>query len=92
MNFEYDPKKSEANLKKHGISLEEAKQLWDVMALEIEARIVDEPRFIRIGELKGKIYSCIFTLRRGVTRLISARRSRVEEEILYKEKIQNEKK
>ena len=91
MNFEYDEKKSQVNQKKHGISFEEAKKLWMVPAVEIQARTEDEPRFLRIGKLKDKFYSCIFTTRKDVVRLISVRRSREEEEKIYhKEKIENE--
>jgi len=37
MIFEYDAQKSAKNKVKHGISLEEAKALWSVPAVEIEA-------------------------------------------------------
>lgn len=46
MKFEYDPNKSLTNKLKHGITLEEAKELWFVPAVEIEAKTVDEPRFL----------------------------------------------
>ena len=93
MEFEYDPPKSEANRKKHGISLEDAAQLWEVTGVEIQARTEDELRFLRIGKIEGKFYSCIFTTRKaGAIRLISARRSRAEEENIYKENIEHESK
>ena len=91
MDFEYDHGKSTQNLQKHGISFEEAKALWVVPALTLEGKNIEEVRFIRIGRLKGKFYSCIYTLRGEKIRLISARRSRSEEEELYqKEKIEDE--
>jgi len=83
MKFEYDHEKSLANHAKHGISLEEAKLLWSVPVVEIEARTVDESRFMVIGKIKGKFYSCVFTKRADVIRLISARRSRKSEEKVY---------
>ena len=83
MEFEYDPEKSELNLKKHGVSLEEAKALWLVPGVVIQARSIDEPRFLRIAELEGKHYSCFFTVREMRIRLISARRSRPEEIAIY---------
>ena len=91
MKFEYDPQKSRLNLEKHGISLAQAAQLWTVSAVEVEARTLDEPRFIMIGRLEGKLYSCIFTKRGDVIRLISARRSREKEEKIYHEHTQQEK-
>jgi uncharacterized DUF497 family protein len=90
MNFEYDVAKSTANQLKHGLSLEEAKQLWKVPAVEIEARSIGERRFLRVGRLEGKFYSCIYTFREDIVRLISMRRSRKKEEEIYREKIQDE--
>ena len=87
MKIEYDAKKSTINLDKHGLSLEEAKELWSVTAVEVEARTVDEPRFMIIGKIKGKFYSCIYTNRGDAIRLISARRSRKSEEKVYHEHI-----
>jgi len=61
MKFEYDPKKSVINQSKHGVSLEEAKILWSVPAVEIEARTIDEPRYMIIGMINNKHYSCYFS-------------------------------
>ena len=91
MNFEYNLDKSMVNTKKHGISLEEAKGLWLVAHIQLEARVMDEPRFMIVGKLDHKCYSCIFTVRGEVVRLISARRSRLEEEKIYHEQITQEK-
>lgn len=41
-----------SNKSKHGISLEEAKKLWFVPAIEIQARTVGEQRFMIIGKIK----------------------------------------
>ncbi len=83
MRFEYDPKKSASNKKKHGITLELAKSLWQGFYIEITAKTVDEPRYMVIGKIENKLYSCVFTMRHDVVRLISARRSRKSEEALY---------
>lgn len=85
MKFEYDPNKSASNKAKHGITLEEAKALWTVPAVELEANTVDEPRFMIVGKIGSKSYSCIYTTRGDVIRLISARRSRKSEEAIYHE-------
>lgn len=89
MKFEYDPKKSIINKSKHGISFEEIKKLWLSPYVEIKAKILDEPRFIIIGKINEKFYSCIYTMRTGVIRIISARRSRKTEEEIYYETIEN---
>ena len=83
MKFEYDAKKSIANKKKHGIHFEAAKALWSVLSVEVAAKTKDEPRYMIIGKIKGKCYSCIYTVRNDAIRLISARRSRQSEEEIY---------
>ena len=84
MEFEYDPKKSEINKKKHGIDFEEAKVLWeDMMRLEIVVKTDDEPRSMIIGKIENKFWSAIITYRKNKTRIISVRRSRNNEVLLY---------
>ena len=82
--FEFDVRKSRANLKKHGIDFVEAQKLWiDEYLVEIPAKIDDEPRIIAIGRISGKYWSAIVTPRDGKVRIISVRRSRAEEIKLY---------
>ena len=84
MDFEFDPKKSKRNLAKHGIDFEEAQQLWnDPLLLEIPARTEDEPRSIVIGVIESKHWSAVITQRSDSIRIISVRRSRLEEVALY---------
>jgi len=82
--FEYDGAKSRANAAKHGIDFEDAQKLWDDPdLLEVPARTVDEPRVLVIGKLNGKYWSAVITYRGEHIRIISVRRSRVEERALY---------
>lgn len=82
--FEFDAAKSESNRTKHGIDFVEAQGLWnDPMLLEIPARTDDEPRYLMIGLVDGKHWSAVITYRGGNIRLISVRRSRIEEVNLY---------
>ena len=84
MSFEFDPKKSESNLSKHGIDFDVAQQLWnDPDLLEIPAKVVDEPRYLVIGKIDKKHWSAVITYRDKTIRLISVRRSRHEEIELY---------
>lgn len=84
MPFEFDPKKSSANLEKHGIDFSEAQSLWeDEEYIEIPAKTTDEPRFLVIGKIKGKHWSAVITYRNQNVRIISVRRSRDEEIDLY---------
>jgi uncharacterized DUF497 family protein len=84
MGFEYDPDKSAANKRKHGIDFEEAHRLWaDPDLLEIPARTTGEPRWLLIGRIADKHWSAILTRRDDNVRIISVRRSRDEEVALY---------
>ncbi len=87
IGFEFDFKKSITNLDKHGISLYKAMLLWTVRHTITDARHeMGEVRFMMIGQLEDKSYTCIFTIRNKMIRLISARRSRIHEEKIYYEK------
>ncbi|UCD80948.1 MAG: BrnT family toxin, partial [Desulfobacterales bacterium] len=64
MEFEFDKHKSEINLKKHGIDFIEAKNIWnDPDRIEIPAKTIDEERFLIIGKISDKYWSCIITYR-----------------------------
>jgi uncharacterized protein len=82
--FEYDSKKSQLNKSKHGLDFEEAQLLWrDPRRIEIQASSTTEPRFMVIGQVKGKYWSAIITYRENNIRLISVRRSRDDEVKVY---------
>lgn len=82
--FEFDEKKSQINLEKHGIDFTNAQKLWDDPdLLEVPAKTVDEPRSIVIGVIAGKHWSGVITYRGKYIRIISVRRSRKEEVALY---------
>lgn len=82
--FEFDDAKSFANLEKHGIDFNAAKNLWkDPYLLEVQAKSMDEERFLIVGRIDEKHWSAIVTYRGRRVRLISVRRSRKKEVELY---------
>lgn len=84
MGFEYDPKKSAENKRKHGIDFEEAQELWaDSGLVEIPARTTDEQRWLLVGQIEQRHWSAVITRRAENIRLISVRRSRDEEAAIY---------
>ena len=84
ISFEFDTAKSESNRTKHGIDFVEAQSLWgDPMLLEIPAKTEDEPRYLVVGLIDGKHWSAVITYRGVNIRLISVRRARTEEVVLY---------
>ncbi|MDP3516793.1 MAG: BrnT family toxin [Pseudohongiella sp.] len=84
VEFEFDHIKSKANLDKHGIDFHAAQALWnDPNLLELQVSSDNEPRFIVIGSIYDKHWSAIVTYRNEKIRLISVRRSRKKEVMLY---------
>ena len=84
LSFEFDEAKSQSNHSKHGIDFVEAQILWlDSDLLEIPAKTIDEPRFLMIGRIGDQHWSAVVTHRGENIRVISVRRSRVEEIELY---------
>jgi hypothetical protein len=51
--------------------------------LEIQARTDDEPRYLIVGLIGSKHWSAVITYRGDAIRIISVRRSRDEEVVLY---------
>ncbi|MBX9597128.1 MAG: BrnT family toxin [Burkholderiales bacterium] len=86
MQFEWDENKNKANITKHGIGFEIAKDVFDDKNKIIAPnRIVDkEERFQVIGEIEGVIViMVVFTPRDGKVRIISARRANKKERTNY---------
>jgi uncharacterized DUF497 family protein len=84
MEFEFDNDKSNKNREKHGIDFLEAQLLWeDPDRVVIPARTTDEPRYLLIGKINEKCWSAVFTHRKEKLRIISVRRSRIEEVDIY---------
>ena len=89
MEFEWDPKKSQDNERKHGISFLSALEIWQVRSLAVPkiAKSTDgETRGATIGVVAGVLYTVIWTFRNNRIRLISVRRSRDGEKQAYKDK------
>ena len=84
MEFEFDPRKSAANKRKHGIDFVDAQLLWlDPDLLEIPAKTIDEPRYLIVGKILDNHWAAIITYRDKNIRIISVRRARDEEIEIY---------
>ena len=84
MSFEFDAVKSASNRDKHGIDFSEAQALWrDTHRIEVPARTTDEPRWMVIGQIDGRVWSAVVTYRGERVRIISVRASRESEVALY---------
>jgi uncharacterized DUF497 family protein len=87
--YEWDPAKAASNVRKHGVSFEEAKTVLDHPRTRYEPdweHSVGEERFRATGPSRsGKLLVVIFTASGEVTRLISARTATRREKRGYAE-------
>lgn len=99
MRFEWDDAKAEANLKKHGVSFEEAQLVFgDEFGLgefDDSHSTADETRFKILGIGNRRIVLVVYVVRDEITetyRIISARKAgRILEKIYWYERKSHEK-
>ncbi|MFT5367144.1 MAG: uncharacterized DUF497 family protein [Candidatus Latescibacterota bacterium] len=86
MEFEWDEAKNLLNQDKHGISFEEAGEIFErpVLMWEDTRQDYREPRHISLGEIGDSVVLVVVHTPRGQkTRIISARRASVRERKRY---------
>ena len=89
VRFEWDPAKSATNLRKHGVSFDDAQSAF----ADESARLIDDPdhstdedRFLLMGlasSLRILVVAHCYREAGGVIRIISARRATREEQRFY---------
>mgnify|MGYP000933638347 FL=1 len=89
IKFDWDPNKALANLRKHGVSFEEAQSVfYDELALQFfdESHASDEDRFLMLGMSGGANLLLVCHCERDdgeVIRIISARKATKLESACY---------
>ena len=89
LDFEWDPRKAAANLRKHGVSFEDAQSVF----ADERARLIDDPdhsadedRVVLLGlssSLRLLVVAHCYREAGGVIRIISARKGTREEQSFY---------
>lgn len=90
MKFEWDDNKNHSNIEKHGVSFEQAVEIFDGFTVtNIDSREdYGEEREISIGMFGGiAVLVVVHTDRNGVCRIISARPARKNERNRYEQEI-----
>lgn len=84
-SVEWDARKAQANLKKHGVAFADAvSALEDERALTIADDHEDEKRFVTLGmDALGRLLVVVHTYRGEAVRIISARRATARERKEY---------
>ena len=88
MKFEWDSDKNTVNLRVHGISFEEAAQVFrdPLRSITVDGREnYGEERLTTFGMIDGRLFSVSYTDRGDATRLISARPANRRERKWYEE-------
>jgi hypothetical protein len=89
LSFEFDPAKAASNLKKHGVSFEEAVTVFrDPLSSTLldDQHSADETRFITVGQsAKRRILFVVYTETTSGIRLIGARLATATERQQYEE-------
>jgi uncharacterized DUF497 family protein len=92
LEFEWDKKKDKANLKKHGVSFDEARTVfYDEYALQFfdPEHSENEDRFLLLGasfKLKVLVVCHCYREEETIIRIISARKADQDEEQFYRRK------
>lgn len=85
MIYEWDPQKNQENLRKHDITLEDAREVFDdeYRIEELDDRDYGEERWTTIGRISAGFVFVVYTFRDDVIRLISARKAKIDEQQRY---------
>lgn len=83
--IEFDQDKNLVNIKKHGISLAQARLINLNAAHYYEDKRKDygETRYIVYGHIMGRLHACIITFRGDTIRVISLRKAKPKEVAIY---------
>jgi uncharacterized DUF497 family protein len=83
--FVWDEDKRLTNLRKHAIDFIDAVAVFDgvFVTIEDERFEYEEPRFVTLGSLKGRIIAVVHVERGEITRIISARKASSHEQEIY---------
>ena len=89
MRFEWDDAKNQVNRRKHGLDFVDAHLVFAGRALTFEdlRQTYDEPRYLTVGALAGRMVIIAHTLRGDATRIISMRKANARERARYQERL-----
>ncbi len=86
MTFTWDPRKATSNLRKHGVTFDEARSVFDDPLALVTPDAVDSERFVILGESRrGRLLLVVYVdyERDDVVRILSARKATPHERKAY---------
>lgn len=84
--FEWDPRKAQTNLAKHGVAFADAATIFDdERAITLREEYPEEDRFVTVAmDALGRLLVVAYTWRGETIRIISARKATRTEERAYR--------
>ena len=92
MQFEWDEEKNRVNIRKHGLDIADA---WEIFTMPVLAALDDregygEDRWIGVGMLKSRVVVVVYTERsKGAIRIISLRKAQSYERKRYEQALRD---
>lgn len=86
MEFEWDERKRQTNLEKHGLDFFDVAEVFEAPHIIVPSKSTTtdtEKRFLGIGMCRDRCVTVIYTIRSDSIRVISFRRARHEERQKY---------
>ena len=85
MRIEFDPAKRAEILRKRGLDLADAGQVFgdEILTVEDDREDYGEPRLVTIGRIAGRMFFVVWTPRGGARRIISMRKANDREIARY---------
>jgi uncharacterized DUF497 family protein len=88
LDFTWDPKKAERNLRKHGVEFVDAVIAFDDdRAITLVDEHPEEERYVTFGaDAQGRVLAIAYVIRANAIRIISARKATSRERAQYEDK------
>ncbi len=90
MKHEWDKKKNEINVQKHGFDFADAHEIFEgpMFVLPDQRKDYGEDRWVGIGSLKGQVVVITYTEHEDIIRVISLRKALKHERKIYEKEIE----
>ncbi len=88
--YEWDKKKNQENVLKHGLIFEDAELVFSsgaCVTFEDDRFDYGEQRYITLGKLENRVVVIVHTYRNDKTRIISMRKANDREKEIYKKRL-----
>lgn len=90
MKFEWDEKKNQSNIQKHGFDFIDAEKIFGepYLIFEDDRKDYGEDRFIVAGWLSSRMVVLVFTRREEIYRIISLRKANEREKKKFQDRLE----